>query len=137
MAEHRHPKPTPHSPPNPPDTPPDICLLLRAHSERQWLSREVIPVIRQIETPAYLPAEQLSAATAYLEAIWIEALDRAHETDSELRHLDALRLDAKHLDPQPLVDRARRYHTSVRALREAVARRVALLLATPTPFFTR
>jgi hypothetical protein len=108
-------------PPSPP--PPDVALLLRAHAERRWLSREVIPVVRQIETSADLPDEQLPAALAYLEVTWAEALSRAGETDAERR-----RLDERDLAAQPLPARARRYHATVRNLRAAVARRVARLL---------
>ena len=104
--------------------PPDVSLLLRAHAERRWLSREVIPVLRQIETCEDLPDEQLPAAAAYLEVIWAEALTRARETDAERR-----RLDERPPTEQPLLLRAHRYHAVVHSLREAVARRVALLLA--------
>jgi hypothetical protein len=109
-----------------PSPPPDVSLLLRAHSEQRWLSREVIPVVRQIERPEQLPDEQVPAATAYLEVIWAAALARARETDAALRQLEEL-------DPafEPLPTRARRYHTAVRALRQAVARRVTPLIATP------
>jgi hypothetical protein len=116
-------KPPSSPPPDVSPPPPDVSLLLRAHAERHWLSREVIPVVRQIETSADLPDEQLPAALAYLEVIWAEALSRAGETDAERQ-----RLDARDLAAQPLPARARRYHTVVRALREAVARRVARLL---------
>jgi hypothetical protein len=104
------------------DPPPDVSLLLRTHAERRWLSREVIPVIRQIETSEGLPDEQLPAAFAYLEVIWAEAQSRARETDTERRRLD--------LEPgsQPLLERARRAHAVVKVLRETVARRVARLL---------
>ena len=113
---------------DPPATspPPDVSLLLRAHAERRWLSREVIPVIRQIETCEGLPDEQLPAALAYLEVIWIEALGRARETDAERRRLDQRERD---LSEQPLLTRAHRYHAVVRDLRQAVARRVARLLS--------
>jgi hypothetical protein len=107
--------------------PPDVSLLLRAHAERRWLSREVIPVLRQIETSGELPDEQLPAAVAYLEVIWAEALSRARETDAERR-----RLDERGPSEQPLLARAHRYHATVRALREAVARRVSQLLL-PAP----
>ena len=108
--------------------PPDVSLLLRAHAERRWLSREVIPVLRQIESSEELPDEQLPAAVAYLEVIWAEARSRARETDAERR-----RLDERGPSEQPLLARAHRYHATVRALREAVARRVAqLLLAAPS-----
>jgi hypothetical protein len=106
--------------------PPDVSLLLRAHSEQRWLSREVIPVVRQIESPGELPCEQLPAAAAYLEVIWAEALARASETDAALRRLE--QLDPS---PEPLPTRARRYHTAVRTLRQAVTRRVAPLIAAP------
>jgi hypothetical protein len=125
MSEYPDPTPNrPHSCNS--ETPPDVSLLLRAHSERQWLSREVIPVVRQIETQERLPPEQVPAATAYLEVIWRKALRRARETDTELCHLDTLDLDS-----QPLVARARRYQASVQALRTAVALRVAALIAAP------
>jgi hypothetical protein len=100
--------------------PPDVTLLLRAHAEQRWLSREVIPVVRQIETGERLPEEQLPAAVAYLEVIWAEALGLAHEADAALRRLDALGACAAE---------ALRYHTLVRALREVLARRVAMVLA--------
>jgi hypothetical protein len=103
--------------------PPDVSLLLRAHAERRWLSREVIPVLRQLENCDGLPDEQLPAACAYLEVIWIAALERARETDAERR-----RLDEREPLEQPLLARAHRYHATVRSLREAVARRVAPLL---------
>jgi hypothetical protein len=123
--------PAPHAPGAPEDAaspPPDVSLLLRAHAERRWLSREVIPVLRQIESSEELPDEQLPAAVAYLEVIWTEALSRARETDAERR-----RLDERGPAEQPLLARAHRYDATVRALRETVARRVAqLLLATPS-----
>jgi hypothetical protein len=140
-------------------SPPDVSLMLRTHSEQGWLIHEVIPVVRQIETPGGLPEEQLPAAIAYLEVIWAEALSRARETDSALRRLDTL-------DPtedegpgrsqetlafgshprfdQPASGRLRhprgrhslparvcRYHAAVETLREATARRVAKLIAAP------
>jgi hypothetical protein len=71
-------------------SPPDVPLMLRTHSEQSWLIHEVIPVVRQIETPGGLPEEQLPAAIAYLEVIWAEALGRARETDRALRQLDTL-----------------------------------------------
>jgi hypothetical protein len=107
--------------------PPDVSLLLRAHAERRWLSREVIPVLRQIETSEELPDEQLPAAIAYLEVIWSEALTRARDTDAE-----RARLDQRAPLEQPLLAKAHRYHATVRSLREAVARRVAPLLSVAT-----
>jgi hypothetical protein len=104
------------------DLSPDVSLLLRTHSEQRWLSREVLPVVGQIETPEQLPEEQLPAAAAYLEVLWAEAAARARETDSARRHLDGVE------SALPLTPRARRYHAVVRAFREAVARRVVPLI---------
>jgi hypothetical protein len=44
-----------------------VSLLLRVHAEHRWLAREVLPVVRQIETPGELPSWQTEAAHAYLE----------------------------------------------------------------------
>ncbi len=99
---------------------PDVSLLLRAHAEQHWLSREVIPVLRQVENRESLPEEQLGAAAAYLEVIWLEAVKHARETDSARRNLDGLELA-----DQRLCDKARRYHAAVRDLREVVSKRVA------------
>ncbi len=114
--------------------PPDVTLLLRAHSEQRWLSREVIPVVRQIETGVRLPDEQLPAAVAYLEVVWVEAVGLAHETDVALRRLDALdsvRQPALDSVRQPLRARARRYHACVRALRTTVAQHVMPMIVAP------
>ncbi len=111
---------------NPFASPPDVSLMLRTHSEQSWLIHEVIPVVRQIETPEGLPEEQLPAAIAYLEVIWAEALGRARETDRALRRLDTLELVLHSLPA-----RVCRYHAAVEALREATARRVAKLIAAP------
>jgi hypothetical protein len=113
------------SPPGTSPTP-DVSLLLRAHAERRWLSCEVIPVVRQIETPENLPEEQLPAALAYLEVIWAQAIVRGHATDTARRLLDA-----EGSGEQPLLARAHRDHQAVKNLREVVAQRVARLLAAP------
>jgi len=116
-----------HFDPTPPAAPaPDVALLLRAHSEQHWLSRELVPVLRQLEHPQLLPDEQLGAALAYLEVIWIEAAKRAFETDSERQ-----RLDRVGPTDRALGRRARRYHAAVRTLRDVAARRVAALIAVP------
>ncbi len=106
--------------------PSDIALLLRCHSEQRLLSREVIPVVRQIETGERLPEEQLPAAIAYLEVIWAEATALARAADAALGVLDA--------DQGKLPAKARRYHAAVRALRTVLARRVAALIAVPTGY---
>jgi hypothetical protein len=111
----------------PPDQspPPDVCLLLRAYAEQRWLSREVVPVLRQLELPDALPAEQLGAALAYLEVIWIEARRHAAETDVAFAALD----DDLPIAGEALPSKARRYHAAVRSLREAVARHVESLVS--------
>jgi uncharacterized membrane protein YgcG len=102
----------------------DIRLLLRAHGEQRWLIYELVPVVRQLEQRDSLPEDQLGAALAYLEVLWIEARHRAFETD------------AAHAELEPpaggdvsLHEKARRYHAAVRRLRYALARRVHELLA--------
>ncbi|HWY19102.1 MAG TPA: hypothetical protein VNY27_10395 [Solirubrobacteraceae bacterium] len=107
--------------------PPDVCLLLRAYAEQRWLSREVVPVLRQLQTPDALPEEQLGAALAYLEVTWLEASRLAAETDAAFAALD----DATPGAEEALPSKARRYHASVRFLREATGRHVSRLLATP------
>lgn len=107
--------------------PSDVCLLLRAHAEQRWLRREVVPVLRQLELPHELPEEQIGAALAYLELTWLDAGRLAVETDAALAALD------EHAPADStLPSNARRYHAAVRFLREAVARRVAELIA-PAP----
>ena len=102
----------------------DICLLLRAHGEQRWLIYQLVPVVREIEQES-LPEEQLGAALAYLEALWIEARRRAAETEAAYEQLES---------PGAVADisvhqKARRYHAAVRRLRDALERRVDRLLA--------
>jgi hypothetical protein len=109
-----------------PDTtdPPDICLLLRAHCEQRWLISEVVPVLREIEQPGSIPEEQLPAALAYLETLWLDARLRAAETDAACARLESLGGDCDRV----LREKARRYHAAVRRLRHAVDHRVSRLL---------
>lgn len=102
-----------------PSLPSDITLLLRADAEHCWLHREVIPVLRQVESRERLPDEQVGAALAYLEAMWSEATIRARETDAAGTRLSSC--DGGH---NSLSSPAERYHTVVRALRGALAERV-------------
>jgi hypothetical protein len=106
----------------------DICLLLRSHAEQRWLSHEVLPVLRQLEQRESLPEEQLGAALAYLEVLWIEASQRATETDAAYTELQ---LESLYGEP-PLHGKARSYHGAVVRLREAIARHVAALVAAPS-----
>lgn len=112
-----------------PDQPPpsDVCLLLRAYAEQRWLSREVVPVLRQLETPDELPEEQLGAALAYLEVTWLEASRHATETDAAFAVLEDTAPDGE----EALPSKARRYHAAVRFLREAIGRHVAAFIALP------
>jgi hypothetical protein len=113
---------------NPDQSPPsDVCLLLRAHAEARWLSHEVVPVLRELKQQDSLAGEQLAAALAYLEILWIEACDRAAETEAARAELDPPGTTSE----QGLHGKARLYHAAVRRLRTAVARRVATSLAVP------
>jgi hypothetical protein len=95
-----------------------MALLLRADAEQRWLHREVIPVLRQLETRAPLAGEQVGAALAYLEDSWSEALLRARQSDA------ARERGSRAPRHGSIGDDAVRYHTAVRALRGIVAQRV-------------
>ena len=126
-----------------PPPPSDVCLLLRAHAEQRWLSVEVGPVLRQLRQRDSLPEEQLGAALAYLEVLWIEASERAAETDAAYAELEASEraMKAEAADAEPdaspasggwtLPSKARRYRVAVLTLRDVFGRQVAALLATP------
>ena len=111
-------------PPTP--TPPsDVCLLLRAHAEQIWLNHELVPVLHQLEERDRLSDEQDRAALAYLEFLWAEASGRAAGTEAAYEEL--ARPGAE--DDRTLSSAARHYHAAVRGLREALARKVAALVA--------
>jgi hypothetical protein len=107
------------------DHPPDICLLLRVHAEQRWLVSKVIPVVRQLEQPGAVAADDHGAALAYLEVLWLEAGLRAAETDTAAAKLDPDRDQ----NPTLLSQKADRYHAAVRRLRHVVDRRVRNLTA--------
>src|SRR5271163_4248519 len=92
----------------------DVCLLLRAHAEQRWLSRELVPVLRQLEHRESLPQEQLGAALAYLEVLWAEASQRAAETETAAADFDAIDTGGE----RALSGEARSYHAAVCALRD-------------------
>jgi hypothetical protein len=100
----------------------------------------VTPVLRQLQQPDSLPEEQLGAALAYLEVLWIEASQRAAETDAAYAQLEACERAARtDAAPQPDADggrtlpsNARRYRVAVLTLRDVLARQVATLIATPS-----
>lgn len=109
---------------------PEICLMLRAHAEQMWLSSEVLPVVRQLERPGAVPHEQVGAALAYLEMLWLDARQRAAETDAAR---DALE-QADGPRDRVLCEKAHRYHAAVRRLRASAQRRMEALTGhCPTP----
>jgi hypothetical protein len=116
MTAHSHPPPLS-----------DVCLLLRAHAEQSWLHREVMPVLVELKHREGLREEQLGAALAYLEVLWIDASTRAAETEAAHAHL----LTADAACERGLSRRARGYHSAVCALRGRLASHVAHLLAVP------
>jgi hypothetical protein len=112
--------------------PPDVSLMLRAHAELRSLTREVVPVLRQIETRAGLPEDQHEAALAYLELAWSQARRCACEGDAAHAQLCARRRESDGSvfgeGEEDLFLGACRYYEAVRALRDRVARQVGRLL---------
>jgi hypothetical protein len=106
--------------PSPLSEPQDICVLLRVHGEEHWLLSEVLPVLRELEQPGAIPEDQLGAALAYLEILWLDARRRAAETDAAYARLHSA--DAQR--DLTLSEKASRYHAAVRRLRASVDRRV-------------
>jgi hypothetical protein len=111
----------------------DVCLLLRAHAEQGWLHHELLPVLRQLLQDNTLAEEELGAALAYLEVLWIEASQRAAETEAAREELDAA---LACVDPT-LSREARSYYIAVCALRDSLARHVKRLLAISGDAFTQ
>lgn len=101
-------------------THPDICLLLRIHAEQRWLISEVVPLLRQLELPDGVGEDEAGPAMAYLEVVWLEAGRRASETDTAFVELDPDQEDCSTV----LYEKALRYHSAVRRLRQAIDRRV-------------
>ena len=117
----------------PAEHPPDICLMLRVHSEQRWLVSKVIPMLRQLEEPGAIEPDELAPALAYLEVLWLEAGLRAAEADAataKLRPPDGAQ-------PTVLAEKAERYAVAVRRLRHAVDRRVSTLTAPASSPFAR
>jgi hypothetical protein len=105
--------------------PPDICLLLHAHSEQSWLTSRLVPVLEDLEHPGCIPEDQLGAALAYLEILWLDARSRAGQTDAARAHLGA--------EPDvfdDLYESARAYHAAVVRLRGELHHRVSGLIRT-------
>lgn len=101
----------------------DICLILRAHGEQRWLISEVVPTVRELERDDAIAEDQVGAALAYLEVLWLDACKLAAETDAAREQLER----ANALGDLVLYEKARRYHAAVRRLRAAVAQRVGAL----------
>ena len=106
--------------------PSDICLLLRAEAEQRWLTREVLPVLQELERPGVVPEEEHGAALAYLEVLWLDACRRAEETDEAFVELNAFDSGPR----RELCERARRYNAAVRRLRGTTGARVRMLTHT-------
>ncbi len=109
--------------------PPDICLMLRSHCEQLWLISQVVPVLRELERPDSIPGDELGAALAYLEVLWIDASRRAAETEAAFAALIA----SNGSGDRVLNAEARRYHAAVSAQRDVVSRHVAHRLAIGYP----
>jgi hypothetical protein len=107
--------------------PSDISLVLWAYAEQLWLTSQVLPVLDQLEHPELIPEDQLGAALAYLEVLWIDAARRAAQTEAAFAQLDAAATNGD----RALNQEARTYHATVRDLRRAVSRKVAVTLAGP------
>ncbi len=103
--------------------PADICLLLRVHAEQRWLANKVTPMLRQLEQPGMIDEDEIGAALAYLEVLWLEAGLRATETDAAFLKLQ----NASVQSSQVVGEKARRYHAAVGRLRRTVGRRVRRL----------
>jgi hypothetical protein len=112
--------------------PADVSLMLRAHAELRSLTREVVPVLRQLETGDGLPDDQRDAALAYLELAWSQARRCAAESDAAHAQLRALRRESDDSvfggGEEDFFHGACRYCEAVRALRDRVGRRVGRLL---------
>ena len=76
-----------------------------------------------------IPEDQVGAALAYLEVLWLDASGRAAETDAARAALDRASAERDRV----LYEKARRYHAAVRRLRTAVGRRVAALTGLTGP----
>jgi hypothetical protein len=109
--------------------PSDINLILRAHGEQLWLTAEVLPIVRQLEQPGAIPEDQVGAALAYLEVLWLDASTRAADTDAA--HVALNGALAEH--DRVLCEKACRYHAAVCRLRTAVEQRVAALTGLHEP----
>jgi hypothetical protein len=109
--------------------PSDICLLLRAHAEQRWLTTELLPVVRELESPGRIPDEELGAALAYLEVMWVDARRRAAETEAAVEALGPTAGGRSHV----VSERARRYNAAVRRLRDSTDARVRRITHAGTP----
>jgi hypothetical protein len=114
--------------------PSDISLLLRAYAEQRWLASELLPVVRELESPDQVPEEQVGAALAYLEILWVDARRRAAETEAAREAL--VTAGPARCSSTVVSERARRYNAAVRRLRastDARVRRITHVGSPPSP----
>ncbi len=88
------------------------------------MTAELLPIVRQLEQPGAIPDDQVGAALAYLEVMWLDAAARAADTDAARAELDRAHAERDCV----LSGKACRYHAAVRRLRTAVAYRVNELI---------
>ena len=111
--------------------PSDMCLLLRAYAEQRWITSELLPVVRELESPEQIPKSSSERRSPIWSCCgWTPAGGRP-ETDAALEALGA----GAGYSPV-LSERARRYHAAVRRLRASVeerVRRITHLGSPPSP----
>lgn len=109
--------------------------MLRADAEMRCLSRDVIPVLRDVERREQERRDEQgrelerredlsperSAAIAYLEVLWVEAEQRALATEAAFEEAARGRATG---DDEGLSGKAQRLHEAVARLRDGTARRV-------------
>lgn len=106
-----------------PSHPPDICLLLRAYAEQKWLTTELGPLLDDLERGGVVREDELGAALAYLEVMWVDACVRARGTDAAHASLDPAASERCRV----LHERAARYYDAVRRQRAELGARVRRL----------
>ena len=100
--------------------PADMRLLLRAYAEQQWLSGELEPQVREVERARAVEDEQLGAALAYLEVLWLDAGLRAAQTDAARASLP----ERASAGCEPLHGLAHRYYEALLGTRAKLSGRV-------------
>lgn len=101
--------------------------MLRADAEMRCLSRDVVPMLREVEDRDRLHDDELGAAISYLEVLWIEARRRADATEAAFAEATTALCDGAAADDE-LCSKASRFHDAVATLRATVTRRISPLL---------